>query len=91
MNYTDKWLVCAECGREFLWDAGEQAWYHDQHLNNQPLHCKSCRDHRRAARRKEPRLHAKVRCECCGAPIFVPFVPHGTKPVYCRSCMRVNA
>ncbi len=22
MNLTDKWLVCADCGRQFLWDAG---------------------------------------------------------------------
>ena len=91
MNYSDKWLVCADCGRQFLWDAGEQAWYRSKHLENQPRRCKRCRDHRRDARMNELRHYSKVSCERCGAPTFVPFVPMGFKPIYCRSCMNILA
>ncbi|MBI5303304.1 MAG: zinc-ribbon domain containing protein [Chloroflexi bacterium] len=47
MNYTDKWLICSSCGKQFLWDAGEQSWYQSNHLKHQPRHCKHCRDCRK--------------------------------------------
>ena len=87
MSYSNKWLVCADCGREFLWDAGEQAWYHEKKLANPPRHCKACRVHRRHLRLDVPREYSKVSCERCGSPTYVPFVPLGTKPVYCRMCL----
>ncbi len=46
-NYADKWLVCNDCGRQFLWDAGEQAWYRLKKFFNQPKRCKNCRDRKR--------------------------------------------
>lgn len=91
MNFKDKWLICVDCGLQFLWDVGEQAWYHSHHLRNQPKHCKACRNRRREAEMKEPRHYSKVNCAGCGASTFVPFVPRGTKPVYCRSCLRAYA
>ncbi|MDE3091278.1 MAG: zinc-ribbon domain containing protein [Chloroflexota bacterium] len=87
MDYKDKWLVCADCGRQFLWDFGEQAWYHDKKLENQPRHCKPCRDRRRDERMRQPRQSSKVNCDRCGSPTFVPFVPLGIKPIYCRMCL----
>lgn len=53
-DYADKWLVCAECGRQFLWDAGEQAWYRFKRFFNQPKRCKDCRDRKRNARFQPP-------------------------------------
>jgi CxxC-x17-CxxC domain-containing protein len=82
----DKWLVCVECGREFLWDAGEQAWYQSKGLVNPPRRCKACREKRREAQLKQPRQYWTVSCVQCGAPAYVPFVPRGIKPIYCRSC-----
>lgn len=87
MDYSNKWLSCADCGRQFLWDAGEQAWYHEKKLENPPRHCKRCRVHRRHLRLDVPREYSKVSCERCGSPTYVPFVPLGTKPVYCRMCL----
>ena len=86
MGFTDKWLICADCGRQFLWDAGEQAWYHARQLGNQPRHCKSCRERRRDERLHSLRHYSKVNCQRCGSPTYVPFVPLGTKPIYCRTC-----
>lgn len=87
MNFLDKWLVCGECGEKFLWDAGEQAWFQDRQLYNQPKHCKRCRDKRRDQRLHQPRAYSQVTCDSCGTPTYVPFVPQGIKPVYCRGCM----
>lgn len=87
MIFSDQWLICVECGRQFLWDAGEQAWYHVNKLEHPPKHCKVCRDRRRDKQHTEPRKYSRVNCERCGSLTFVPFVPHGIKPVYCRPCL----
>jgi len=46
-QFTDKWLICVSCGKQFLWDAGEQSWYRLTNLKNQPRHCKHCREARK--------------------------------------------
>ncbi len=87
MLLVDQWLICADCGREFLWDAGEQSWYLSKKLGNAPRHCKACRERRRDERLHQPRQYSKVNCDNCGSPVYVPFVPRGIKPVYCRPCL----
>jgi len=87
MDFVDKWLICVDCGKEFLWDAGEQAWFSCNHLENPPKRCKKCRDKRRDERSRYAARPIRVNCERCGAPIYVPFVPQHTKPIYCRMCL----
>ena len=87
MDDSNKWLVCVDCGRQFLWDAGEQAWYRAKKLKHPPTHCKSCRVHKREVRLSTVREYSKVNCANCGAPTYVPFIPLGIKPVYCRMCL----
>ncbi|MBI3741662.1 MAG: zinc-ribbon domain-containing protein [Chloroflexi bacterium] len=54
MEFKDKYLKCAVCGREFLWDAGEQSWYHLNGLQNEPRRCKDCRnEHRRPPKKQD--------------------------------------
>lgn len=36
-------LVCADCGKEFIWTAGEQEYYKTHGLENQPKRCPDCR------------------------------------------------
>ncbi|MCI0477986.1 MAG: zinc-ribbon domain containing protein, partial [Anaerolineales bacterium] len=67
--------------------AGEQAWFIGNHLQNPPKRCKKCRDKRRDERWQRARPSAQVNCDQCGAPTYVPFLPHGTKPIYCRMCL----
>ena len=86
MVTDDKSLVCVDCDRAFLWDAGEQAWFQSRGLANPPKRCKGCRDKRRDAQLHQPRQYLTVSCMSCGGPAYVPFVPRGIKPVYCRSC-----
>ena len=42
--YEDKTLVCKECGKEFIFSAGEQEFYASKGFVNEPQRCKACRD-----------------------------------------------
>ena len=46
--YEDKTLVCKECGKEFVFTAGEQEFYAERGFQNEPQRCKACRDARKA-------------------------------------------
>ncbi len=50
MEFEDKTLVCQDCGNEFVFTAGEQAFYKEKGLDNEPKRCKECRNKRKAAR-----------------------------------------
>ena len=77
--YEDKTLVCKECGKEFVFTAGDQR-------------CKACRDARKNATRG-PREFFTATCARCGGEAKVPFQPKSDRPVYCSECfaqMRAN-
>ena len=42
--YEDKTLVCKDCGKEFVWTAGEQEFYASRGFENQMFDavCASC-------------------------------------------------
>lgn len=50
MEFQDKTLVCKDCGQEFVFTTGEQAFYKEKGLENEPKRCKECRDKRKALR-----------------------------------------
>ncbi len=33
-------ITCVDCGEEFTWTAGEQVFFHDKGLKNEPKRCK---------------------------------------------------
>ena len=88
----DKTLRCRDCGQEYLWTAGEQQFYAEKGLVNQPVRCPACRANRRqggpATDGLPPRARVAypVTCAACGAETTVPFVPRGDRPVYCSGC-----
>ncbi len=47
MSYTDRPLVCRDCGSTFTFTAGEQAFYVTRGLQNEPGRCLECRNARR--------------------------------------------
>ena len=47
--YTDKTLVCADCGQEFLFTASEQQFYAARQFS-EPRRCGSCRAIRKSQR-----------------------------------------
>ena len=83
--YEDKTLVCKDCGNEFIFSAGEQEYYAEKGLQNEPKRCKSCRDARKNAGRGERVFYTGV-CAVCGNEAKVPFEPREGRPVYCSEC-----
>ena len=49
MSFVDKTLTCRDCGREFVFTAGEQQFYQSRGLVNEPGRCVDCRRARKAA------------------------------------------
>lgn len=49
-EFTDKTIQCVDCGEEFTFTAGEQAFYKEKGLDNEPKRCKACRDKRKEER-----------------------------------------
>ena len=47
---SDKTLICASCGKEFVFTAGEQEFYAERGFS-EPKKCKECRDAAKAAKR----------------------------------------
>ena len=59
--FEDKVLVCKECGQEFVFTAGEQAFYAERGFQNEPQRCKPCRDARKNA--WSPRVFHRHLCD----------------------------
>lgn len=49
-NYEDITLTCKDCGSEFVFTAGEQAFYAEKGFTNQPVRCPACRKARKQQR-----------------------------------------
>ena len=92
MDFQDKTLVCKDCGKEFVFSAGEQAFYAEKGFENEPARCHECRDKRRREREggKEQCQMYTVECAECGKETQVPFEPKGDRPVYCRDCFNAR-
>jgi len=89
VSFEDKTLTCRDCGRDFIFTAGEQEFYQSRGLMNEPRRCPECRSARRAADGgRPPREMHDVICSNCGKPTQVPFVPTGARPVYCLDCFQ---
>ncbi|MDR1467021.1 MAG: zinc-ribbon domain containing protein [Oscillospiraceae bacterium] len=83
--HEDKTLICKDCGREFIFTAGEQEFYASKGFVNEPHRCKDCRDARKNAGRQDRETHT-ANCAECGGEAVVPFRPREDRPVYCSVC-----
>ena len=89
VTFVDRTLTCRDCGREFLFTAGEQEFYQSRGLQNEPRRCPECRAARRASDGNgRARVLHDVICSNCGKQTQVPFVPTGSRPVYCLDCFQ---
>ena len=101
MNFTDQTLICADCGAEFTFTAGEQEFHSSKGFTNPPRRCPNCRAARRGQRDGgssyggggggsygAPREMFSATCASCGKEARVPFEPRGDRPVYCSDCFR---
>ena len=87
MAFEDKSLTCRDCSSAFVFTAGEQGFYLEKGLLNEPQRCPSCRANRRKERTSgNGRELTTVTCANCGGNATVPFVPRLDRPVLCSSC-----
>ncbi|AAK78612.1 DNA-directed RNA polymerase subunit RPC12/RpoP [Clostridium acetobutylicum] len=47
---ADKTIVCKDCGKEFVFTEGEQAFYKEKGFENDPVRCPECRKARKNKR-----------------------------------------
>lgn len=87
--FEDETLVCKDCGNEFVFTAGEKAFYKEKGFVNKPKCCKACRDARKNAGRA-PREVFETTCAQCGGVARVNFQPSSDKPVYCSACFEAR-
>lgn len=94
-EFADRTLKCSDCGNDFVWTAGEQAFFHDKQLRNEPKRCKPCKQAKNErlaaitaaqASGVRQRIEVSVQCARCGQQTTVPFYPSQGRPVLCRSC-----
>ena len=86
--YQDKELVCKECGKAFIFTAGEQAFYAERGFQNEPERCKECRDARKSSTRQQGESYIAV-CARCGNETKVVYRPSPDRPAYCPDCFRI--
>jgi CxxC-x17-CxxC domain-containing protein len=87
MDFQDKTLVCRDCGDSFVFTAGEQGFYLEKGLMNEPQRCPTCRANRRRERTVSAgHEESTIVCANCGREATVPFVPRLDRPVYCNDC-----
>lgn len=82
--FEDKTLKCKECGKDFVWAAGEQEFFAQKGFSNKPTRCKDCRKVNRAKVEAE---YFKITCSSCGQvgeALFKPSDPAAT--IYCKNC-----
>jgi len=94
-DFADRLIRCVDCGEQFVWTVGEQVFFHDKGLKNEPKRCKPCKQAKndrlaaisasQAAGIKQ-KIEVNVTCAQCGQQTTVPFYPSQGRPVYCRSC-----
>ena len=83
--FQDKELVCKDCGKTFVFTAGEQEFYAEKGFQNEPQRCKECRNAKKASV-KGAKEYFVATCASCGAEAKVPFQPREDRPVYCSEC-----
>lgn len=102
MSFSDITLTCKDCAQPFVFTTGEQEFYQQRGLMNQPGRCQSCRGARRAGGAGASPGYSSgggyggaremftATCSQCGQEARVPFQPRGDKPVYCSSCFETK-
>jgi CxxC-x17-CxxC domain-containing protein len=87
MVLEEKTIICKDCAQDFLFSAGEQGYFLEKGLLNEPQRCPDCREQRRRDRALYHRTSTVI-CDGCRCETTVPFVPRLNRPVYCDSCYK---
>lgn len=89
MTFEDKTLNCKDCGKEFVWTAGEQKFYADKGFENSPTRCQDCRKQRKKEKRAGDQYYPII-CKNCGKAGQVPFQPRDPNSLLCAECFAAS-
>ena len=87
MVLEDRTIICKDCSEPFIFSAGEQGFFLEKGLLNEPQRCHDCREQRRRDRALYHKSSTVV-CAVCAIETTVPFVPRMNRPVYCETCFK---
>lgn len=91
MSIDEKTLICRDCNNPFVFSSGEQEFFLQKGLKNEPKRCPNCRLVMRVQRNGDDiNRTSEVSCASCGLPTRVPFRPKGYRPVYCVGCFQTK-
>jgi CxxC-x17-CxxC domain-containing protein len=91
MQFDDRMLTCTDRGAEFVFTAGEQAFFHERQFKNLPKRCKACKEKRASAMgsgQASAKQETTAVCSACGKETTIPFRPTQGRPVFCRECFK---
>ena len=97
VEFVDRLLLCADCGGQFIFTAGEQLFFFDKQFKNDPKRCKPCKGRRSGATAAPgsgpaaagiSRTETRTTCSACEVETTVPFKPTQGRPVLCRQCFQ---
>ncbi len=84
LSFADKTLVCRDCKANFTFTAGEQEFYANKGLQNEPVRCSSCRSNRKTTTTRSEPEEGYVRYG-----VFASFggrTPRQMHPATCAEC-----
>ncbi len=84
MAYADKQILCRDCSSKFVFSAGEQEFYANKGLLNEPTRCQSCRTARRSNRSSLEEADGYVRYGNFAS--FGGKTPRQMHPATCAEC-----
>src|SRR5260370_16920288 len=91
-QYQDRPIKCVDCNENFIWTSGEQTFFHDKGLKNEPKRCKPCKQAKNerlaaitAAQTSgiRQRIEVSVNSAQSGHQTTVPFYPSQAPPHSC--------
>lgn len=93
MNQDDQKLICKDCGKEFIFTAGEQQFFSSRGFNP-PTRCNDCRKKKKQNPKQTsapehysaPSGNYQIKCSKCGKITQVPFQPRNPQGVLCAAC-----
>lgn len=93
MDYQDRTIKCADCGKDFVFSKGEQEFFAQKGFTRDPIRCQDCRKAKKSKfsgpkPSKTPESHEMhtIKCKKCGQTTEVPFKPKFPDDILCSKC-----
>jgi len=88
LAFADKQIACRDCGTNFTFTAGEQEFYANKGLMNEPTRCQTCRSARRVSQNTMQENDGYVRYGNFAS--FGGKTPRQMHPAACAECAQMT-